>query len=668
MKNTHNKRNFLIYLVIIISIFSCQVEMDSIKSAANVSDLESRSLVENYYTEGFDSYSNNNELNDIWIADPGFVTPEISLNSRNVFSGNNSLKWVINTSNSQWGDFLISQENVDQLINCNTLSFQLMGKKNNSNSFYIWFEIKDINNNKIYNKDITGFDFSSKTWQEITLDLSQTDLSTANRMIIGIAGSGSGIIYIDDILGAGDSTAVIPDLSFDLSNKSHQFYGWGGQIWGTEDSNYPEISTYREQALTELNIKNVRVETYFDLYRNSWNYGEWSELQHLRDTTDLLGIDWVTMVWAAPDGFTQNSRLSDIDGFATWWADHVDSLYRYGIPVEYIELMNEPDSNGGWSTGISPDQYNTLVNAVRTKLDAKGYSNVLIVGPGTTSMNWSNPDMYIEALDSSGRDAIGALSTHMWTDDEDDIVGSGIGNDGGPVLEYSWETYFGTTYADSLYKPYFVTEYATKENEFNGTTYPAADSVTWNYNLVFPYYNVTNTNYFAVRTFENTLALLNSGANVPFIWQLTDNPYQVLDKGKGWGLIDLFGDPKPVYLSLKTLYPEIPQGAWVIESPNMDNSSVYSAVFVENSKTIIGLTNEELIQQTIVIELSNGLSGLSIVKNQAFESLTFGNPDTGTPDTGYITSAESTLNEISSGTYQLEIKISPMSTAVVVLN
>jgi hypothetical protein len=31
------------------------------------------------------------------------------------------------------------------------------------------------------------------------------------------------------------------------------------------------------------------------------------------------------------------------------------------MPVEYIELMNEPDSGGAWSTGITFSDYNLLV-------------------------------------------------------------------------------------------------------------------------------------------------------------------------------------------------------------------------------------------------------------------------------------------------------------------
>ena len=59
--------------------------------------------------------------------------------------------------------------------------------------------------------------------------------------------------------------------------------------------------------------------------------------------------------------------LNNIPGFATWWKDEVDYLYTNGMPVEYIELMNEPDSWGAWSTGITYSDYNLLVKDLRPK-------------------------------------------------------------------------------------------------------------------------------------------------------------------------------------------------------------------------------------------------------------------------------------------------------------
>ena len=475
------------------------------------------------------------------------------------------------------------------------------------------------------------------------------------------------------VVGFGGSTVLFDDVSlveasgsdsvtFDVSDRRQKFDGFGAQIWGYgPDTNYPNLLTYREQALSELNIKYVRIENYAE-------WASWDDMVATRAVTDALGIEWVYMIWIAPAEFmdaTGMLRDTKIEDFAIWWAGHVGELYSEGIDVEYIELMNEPDSGGSWSTGITATQYNTLVNELRPRLDAAGLGDVGIVGPGLASMTWSDPSSYIYALDSTGVDAMGVWSTHAW--------GGDVGGPSG--LEYSWLNFGPAADAQDANLPKFVTEYSTHERIYNGVTYPHADSYgSWDTNNVFPYFSVTNCMGYAVRVFGNTLGLLNSGANSAFVWQAIDEPTEVNPPGydgskrKSWGLLDLWGEAKPVYGALKTLYPKIPIGAEVIGSPSQTANFMYSGALVYGNKIILGVSNERSTERSSTIYLENAPANLEVKEAVAFEQVYWGDAGIGEPDIGAEAAKTLTIVDEGGGSYSLEVTLAAGSTLTVVLS
>ncbi|MCX5632984.1 MAG: hypothetical protein NTW93_04850, partial [Phycisphaerae bacterium] len=335
----------------------------------------------------------------------------------------------------------------------------------------------------------------------------------------------------------------------------------------------------------------------------------------------------------------------------------------HSIPVEYIELMNEPDSGGEWSTGITGSVYNEVVPAVRTSLDNSGYTNTGIVGPGLSSLSWSNPSTYIASISTATAGKLAAWSTHMWADD----YASGC-TTGGPCIEAYWPNFGANAKAKNSSIPQFVTEYATKQNVFNGVTYPLPDNYgSWDSNHVFPYYSATNTMPYAVRVYENTLALLNSGANAPFIWQLIDENTEVTSKKKAWGLIDLWGNSKPVYEALKTLCPKIPVGAKVVQPPSQSANNLYVGVFVDGNTVVIGITNKKTSPSSATILLQNAPQNLTVIEAKAFEQVYWGNPSSGDPDVGQT--VDKVLNVVASDpcNYSLDVTLAANSTLTVVL-
>jgi hypothetical protein len=443
---------------------------------------------------------------------------------------------------------------------------------------------------------------------------------------------------------------------FDLCQTQQTFMGFGAQLWAyASHEKYPRLNDIRRTGLDMLNMKYIRITRESACIE---------DLQKTRIMTDELGVKWIYMIWSTGGRFSKNQNLTDIDGFVDFWLTEVTYLYSNNIPVEYIELMNEPDSKGQWSTGITGKQYNEVVKKLRLKLDGAGFKNVGIVGPGLSSLSWSLPASYLEMMDIDASLAMAAWSTHTWDDDTPES--------GAPEIERHWPKF-----ADQARKlnpdiPVFITEYATKMKQFHGIKYPMPDDYGgWNEENIYPYYSSSNTVPFAVRSFENTLALINSGANVLCYWQLNDEPTEVGSPGfrsrkkKSWGILDLDGQPKPVYHALMTLYPKIPISAKVVKAPDQKDKSLYAVCVTNEEKIVIAVANDETETHSATIQLRNAPEGLKLVEAQAFECVYKGDPDKGEPDKGKIV-CKDIKAVFSSGVYSVYVTLSPDSTLTIV--
>ena len=441
-------------------------------------------------------------------------------------------------------------------------------------------------------------------------------------------------------------------VRFDLSKTSHNFGGFGAQIWAF--NNNPQVDLH--QRLKELNIKYVR------LTRQG---ASWEQMASVRDITDRLGIQWVYTIWSAPREFTDDKgMLRDVKRFTTWWAEEVDGLAGRDMRPQYIELMNEPDSEGLWSTGIAPPTYNALVKSVRRALDSRGHQDVRVVGPGLAHLNWQNHNSkWIRALDPEATAALSVWSTHSWDDGD-------LCHGGASCVEKQWPKFGDAAARTDPIKPIFVTEYATKESAFHGIEYPHPEKgteLTYFDGTSGPYYSATNTVPFAVRLYENTLALLANGANVSFVWQLVDERTDLLTLKKSWGLVDLDGKPKPAFEALKTLCPKIPVGARVVASPDQSANHMYAAAFVGGDQIVVAISNDSAAEHTSTIHLSNAGSGLQVVEAVAYRLARRGDHELGEPDTGRTTPVELTLTSLASGEHLFDATLPFDSTLTVVL-
>jgi hypothetical protein len=440
------------------------------------------------------------------------------------------------------------------------------------------------------------------------------------------------------------------EIFFDISQTRQTFDGFGAQIWAVNNS--PEVDL--PSLLQQLNIKYVR------LTRQG---ASWEQMASLRKITDRHGIKWVYMIWSAPDELTDSKgMLRDVAGFSRWWTEEIEALNTNDVRPHFIELMNEPDSEGRWSTGIDPRTYNELVKSVRNQLDGRGYGDIDIVGPGLAHLDWQgNTSKWIGALDPKAVSALGAWSTHSWDDGD-------LCRGGSTCIEQQWTDFGAAARNQDAAKPVFITEYASKEANFHGVQYPKPENRTrFDVDRRHGYYSATNTMPFAVRLVENTLALLNKGANVSFVWQLVDEEVELVRDRKSWGLVDLKGNTKPAFGALKTLCSQIPVGAQVVAPPDQTENTMYSAAFVHRGKVVVAVANDTNAAQTSRFHLNRAGTGLRLVEATAYRLDYRGNPDNGEPDRGRAVAQRLELRAAGPDAYTFDATLPADSTLTIVL-
>lgn len=445
------------------------------------------------------------------------------------------------------------------------------------------------------------------------------------------------------------SAAEPVEIVFDAESQQQEVLGFGAQVWGYNSN--PNISL--EKLMRDLNLNYIRI------CRES---ASWSQLKSTWHITGELGVKWVLMSWRTPQFEDDRQLLGDREGFAQWWADEVEAFHKRGMPVQFIELMNEPDSGGEWSTGIPPETYNDVVKRIRRELDSRGYSDVGIVGPGLTHLNWNaTNEQWFAALDEEAVRAHAAWSSHTWDDGD-------FGHGGANVLHRQIPTYIDNARAKDPDKPLFITEYATKETTFHGKKYPHADRFGgFDPAKVLPYYSVTASVPYAARVYENTLALLNSGIQVPFLWQLNDEPSEVHEKQKSWGMVDLEGRPKPVFLTLGTLLPEVPVGAVVLTPPEQDGSPLYAAAFLTEDRIVVAVANDGEEPASGSISVANAATGTKAARTIACHPTAYGNIERGEPGSVEVTGGESALESGPDGV-SFAVELPPDSTLTVIID
>ncbi|MBT6002923.1 MAG: hypothetical protein HOG76_08825 [Candidatus Marinimicrobia bacterium] len=402
-------------------------------------------------------------------------------------------------------------------------------------------------------------------------------------------------------------------IEFDLQQEIGPFEGLGANVPLSFYSRRMKVL----QTFNELGIKYIRVK------REAEN---WDDILALRASTSRLGIKWIYSLDAIPVEFLDDyGKLTDVTGFAGWWAEEVDELLYQDVPADYIELLDGPDVLRGDSLALSSDLYNELIHATRTELDLRDFQNVAIVGPGLSSTNIDNDlETWYMDLDQASFDMLPFWSVQIW---EDRHTSGQVGVALEDLFDYLEEI--------ESSKPLLVTAFATSETKFNEIQYPDPNKydILGNLNTFETYYySATFTLPYALRVYSNTLDLLKHKQVVPFLYQLYDAPADVKYKKRSWGLLDLNGGEKPVFSVLSHLMKRVPKRSTIISTLQPTQDGLNALSFKNQDEVLVTVLNEGLESKSIQVSLRGADRKLEIKSAALHFSLGIFPPDQGKQD------------------------------------
>ncbi len=394
------------------------------------------------------------------------------------------------------------------------------------------------------------------------------------------------------------------DIEFDVNDVSHPFAGFGAQVWPGD--------MRVESLFADMNMNHMRMcpggcsspptdapQAQMDAYVSSEYNGttRGNMITASLQMAERCDIQVILNMFGGPaDWLGTGNRLKaeNFDDFARLWVSQVYFFKNRGLRINYIELANEPEGN--WNIYIPGTDYNTVVKLVRQELDSRGLTDVGIIGPGLAYLYYG--PTWINALDNDGKAALACWSTHAWDE------GWGHTDALPSFLDQRWQDYFGAAVnsADPTHsKPVIVTEYATGVRTYNGVTY-GSDTYT-------------ETSQFAERSYENSLTLVNNGANVLCYWEAANQSWQSIPMS---GLLRTDSSKRPVYYALMTLAPSIPDNAMVLRK-TWDDSAISAAGFIGDNQLVLAFANStaNTVNRTVGV---TGITSFTLTEAQAFES------------------------------------------------
>ena len=435
---------------------------------------------------------------------------------------------------------------------------------------------------------------ATDAWTQRFASLAAPPGAAAISAVVGAEGAGAAVLLDDASL----DRVSTPAYAFDLRDSlPGAFDGFGVNTW----ADMVEGNKY----LGPLGLRFIRATQDGDSD---------AQMRNLRMMTASLGIQWLFQLWSAPDRYTKGGMLSDVRGFAAYWVTVVARLAAVGACPDHIDLMNEPDSGGAWSTGIAPADYSELVSTTRRLLDAAGFSNVTIFGPGTVVL--SNAPQWVSALDAQAVGATGRFVSHAYDD--------GPGMPGAATMEADFPLFAAAVRAKSNTTSLLVTEFATHNFEYNGYVYPNADQTPAGS------YSVSDSLPFAIRVVENTIAMLNGGATALVYWCAQDAG------GKSWGYVDGNGRLKPVFFAQLNLFPRLAVGARTLRAPpRAADSDVTVGAFTSaaaggGARLLVAASNAGQVAEAVALSLAGcSARGLRLENATALLGTRLGNPAAG---------------------------------------
>jgi len=239
---------------------------------------------------------------------------------------------------------------------------------------------------------------------------------------------------------ANSKTATTQVLTVNSSIRYQTWSGWEAtpNIYGN-DLNVAWFPDVRDEVVyrsAEMGVSQVRMEAQdnWDNGNGTYNFTEFDRVinqvvKPLRDELlfrrgETLKVNVCNVSFGS--GAVANHPHRNPTTFANFAYAFVDRAARFhGLSVAYFEICLEPDNSGGNTIFNSPLAISNAVNAVRTKLNATGYSAVKLIAPScvnaTTARNWMQT---LQSTYGTAYSKIAVLSYHRYSSASQSVVQS----------------------------------------------------------------------------------------------------------------------------------------------------------------------------------------------------------------------------------------------------
>lgn len=197
------------------------------------------------------------------------------------------------------------------------------------------------------------------------------------------------------------STAMCadPELRIDPTQRYQTIDGFGASIAYLQGEIFQMKEPYRSEALDLLfkdlgtTILRIRVDNTTAPARGEYQFTKdraqvWTAQQALKRGVQTV----IASTWSAPAWMKDNNRLQDgghikpecYGDVADWYAAYLKQYReKFGIPIDYLSLSNEPDLATTYdSMLVTPEEYAKISRMIADRLRAEGIPTKL-AGPET---------------------------------------------------------------------------------------------------------------------------------------------------------------------------------------------------------------------------------------------------------------------------------------------
>jgi hypothetical protein len=257
------------------------------------------------------------------------------------------------------------------------------------------------------------------------------------------SGVAKGAPATDSGSGPADAVAVPEVLTVNRNQTFQTWVGWEATaaIYG-EDLNAPWFPAARNTVVNKLamlGVSQVRLEVQDEIDNGAGQYN-WTVFDRkvnqivkpLRDELllrrgETLKVNVCNVSFGS--GAVPNHPHLNSTTFGNFAAAAVDRAARiHGLSVGYFEICLEPDNVAGDTVFDTPLRMANAINAVRTALNARGYSYVKIIAPScvntATALSWMQT---LNTTYNSAFSKVSLLSYHRYSSSAVSTVTS-IGN------------------------------------------------------------------------------------------------------------------------------------------------------------------------------------------------------------------------------------------------